>query len=77
MNVCVTGIPAVKLELPGWEAEMEQVPTFTSKMELPDTVQTKGVVDVKFTGRLELAVALIKIGAVERVTFGKAEKLIV
>ena len=66
LNVCVTGTAAVKLELPGWEAEMEQVPAFTSRMVLPDTVQTKGVVDVKLTGRFELAVALIAKGAVDK-----------
>ena len=54
---------------------MEQIPPFTSVMVLPETVQTKGVADVKLTGRLELAVALIEMGVVDKVTFGKAEKL--
>ena len=57
LNVLITGVAATKLPLPGWVAMIEQTPTETSVAELPDTVQTAGVVLAKATVRPEVAVA--------------------
>ena len=46
------------MALPGWVAVMEQVPEATRVTAIPETVQTDGVVEVKLTGRPEVAVAL-------------------
>jgi len=53
--------------LPAWLASTTHVPTATSVSAVPLTVQTLGVVDVKVTGRPELAVATSTGGAVPRV----------
>ncbi len=43
--------------LPVWLAWMVQVPAPSSEAVVPETVQMVGVVEVKLTGRPELAVA--------------------
>ena len=57
LNVLITGAAATKLPLPGWVAVIEQTPTETSVAEVPDTVQTAGVVLAKATTNPEVAVA--------------------
>jgi hypothetical protein len=50
------------LALPAWLAVIEQLPTATSVIVFPATVQTAGVVDAKLTGSPELAVAVSVMG---------------
>lgn len=42
---------------PAWLAVIEQVPVATSVTAVPDTAQTDVLLDVKVTGKPELAVA--------------------
>jgi hypothetical protein len=62
-KLCVTDVPAGKVELPGWLAVIEHVPTARMVTVVPDTVQTVGVVELKVIGSPELAVALMEKGA--------------
>ena len=57
-NVCVTGVAAAKVVLPGWLAVIEQVPGATSVTVTPWTAQNSGLFEVNVTVRLEVAVAL-------------------
>ena len=54
---------------------MEHVPTARMVTVLPDTVQTDVVVDVKLTGRPELAIAVTANGATPRATLLKGKKV--
>jgi hypothetical protein len=54
------------VELPGWFAVIEQVPTATSVTVTPKTVQTDGVFEVNVTAKPELAVAARVKGAVPK-----------
>jgi hypothetical protein len=67
----------VKFALPAWLAVIEHVPTATIVTVLPDTVQTDAVVEVKLTGKPELAVAVIANGATPSVTLLNAANVIV
>jgi hypothetical protein len=59
VKLCVTvGAAAYVTLSPGWLAWIVQVPAEISVAVEPETVQTEGVVDVKLTGRPELAVAV-------------------
>jgi hypothetical protein len=73
----VTGVAAAKLALPAWLAVMEHDPAATIVTVLPATVQTAVVVEVKLTGRPELAVALTGNGAAPNVTLFRTPKVIV
>ena len=57
LNVLITGVAAAKVPLPGWVAVIEQTPKETNVAEVPDTVQTAGVVLAKATIKPELEVA--------------------
>jgi hypothetical protein len=59
VKLCVTvGAGANVTPSPGWLAWIVQVPAEISVAVELKTVQTEGVVDVKLTGRPELAVAI-------------------
>jgi hypothetical protein len=77
LNVCVTGVAAVKLALPACEAVIEQVPTDTNEIALPETVQTPVELEAKLTGRLELALADSVGGALLKEVFEGCVKSIV
>jgi hypothetical protein len=66
----------VKSALPAWLAAIEHVPTATIVTVLPDTVQTDAVVEVKLTGKPELAVAVMANGATPSVTLPNAANVI-
>ena len=53
----MTRVAGWKLAFPGWSAAIEQRPVAAKMAVLPVTVQMLGVIDVKLTGRPELAVA--------------------
>ena len=55
---------------------MEQVPTPMTVTVIPATVQTPGVVEAKFTGSPELAVAVIVNGAIPKLTSLRAANAI-
>jgi hypothetical protein len=63
--------------LPAWSALIEHVPVATSVTEVPETVQTLGVDEVKVTARSEEAVADIEIGLAVNEFADKAPKVIV
>ena len=77
VKVRVTGAAAAYTELQGWLAVIEQVPTATMVMMLPDTVHTEVVVEVKLTVRPELAVALIANGPTPNGTLLRGLKVMV
>ena len=56
-KLCVTGVAAAKLTLPGCVATIEHWPTASSDTLDPATLQVAGVEEAKATTRLELAVA--------------------
>jgi len=56
---------------------IEHVPGASSATSAPDKVQTAAVVDEKVTGKLELAVALMAIGAEPNATLARGENAIV
>ncbi len=59
VKLCATvGAGANVTPSPGWLAWIVQVPAEVSIAVEPETVQTEGVVDVKLTGRPELAEAI-------------------
>jgi len=57
-KLCDTGVAALNLASPAWDAWMVQVPAATRFAVAPDTVQTAGVVDAKLTANPELAKAV-------------------
>ncbi len=79
VKLCVTvGAGAYVTPSPGWLAWIVQVPAEISVAVEPETVQTEGVVEVKLTGRPELAVAVNAIGTdVLIACAGTAPKVIV
>jgi hypothetical protein len=73
----LTGVAAAQFVLPAWVAWRLQVPAVSSVTELPDTVHTVGVVEARFTAKLELAVALTVNGTVVKVRFEIVPKVMV
>ena len=63
VKLCETEVAALYSLLPAWLAWRVHLPPATSVTELPETMQTDGVVDAKLIGRPELAVALTVNGA--------------
>ncbi|WP_246674455.1 hypothetical protein [Mesorhizobium sp. B2-2-2] len=64
------------MALPAWSASMVQVPAESSVTELPLTVHTAVVVEVKATVRPEEAVALRATGPLVSAAFAGCAKLI-
>jgi hypothetical protein len=76
VKLCVTDGAAAYSAFHDWTAWMLQVPAAAIVTAAPDIVQTAGVVEIKLTGRPELAVAVN--GSVELTDSpGIAPKLIV
>ena len=63
--------------MPAWLAATVQVPAATIVTVLPETVHTPVVVELKLTGRPELAVAPTVNGASPKVWFARVPKLMV
>ena len=63
--------------MPAWLASMMQVPAATSVSVVPLTEQVLGVVELKLTGRPELALAISGGGAVPKVWLPSALKVMV
>ena len=76
LKFLITGVAATKLTFPPWVAVIEQRPTETSVAEVPDTVQTAGVVLAKLTTKPELAVAVSATGPAFSAVFGGWLKVI-
>jgi hypothetical protein len=57
VKLWVTGVAAAQALLPAWLASMVQIPEAINVAVVPETVQMLVVVEVKATGRPELAVA--------------------
>ena len=64
------------MALPAWLAVIEQVPAVRRVMCRPLTVQTGRVVEVRVTGRVELALAEAVTGDWRRVLLGMLAKVI-
>lgn len=75
-NVRVTGFAALYNVSPGWVAVIEHVPGATSVICMPSTVHTARALEVKVTGRPELAVAEAVTGDWTSVLFEIAVKVI-
>jgi hypothetical protein len=73
----VTGVAAAYVALPDWVAVIEQLPAPTIMTVFVLTVQTDGVVEMKLTGRPELAVAETANDGAPSVTLPSGPKVMV
>jgi hypothetical protein len=69
-TLCVTCGAMAYVASPDWSAAMTHVPAATTVTNVPAMVQTAVVVETKFTGRPELAVAFTVKVAVKEYTIG-------
>ena len=74
---CETLTAGAKVPLPAWLAVMAQFPAATTVTVVFATVQIAGVMEVKLTGKPELAVAPIVNGVAPKLTPVRAPKAIV
>ena len=65
------------MTLPPWVAWMVHIPILSNVTVVPETVQMKGVCELKLTARPELAVALTVNGAVPYARFERGANVIV
>ena len=63
----MTEVAGLKLTLPPWLAVIEHVPVLRSITTTLAVLQTPGVVEVKLTGRPELALAAITNGEIPKI----------